>query len=874
MSEGQKNTIGQDSKTTAGGNIVLGDDNTIHNTVNHYGSKQINKILGTPPFIPNVFLGRADDLEAVHHKLFKEKNLLLLVNGRGGIGKTTLAAQYYLTYHDQYQHLAWVYISQSIYDGFLSLALALGVTFADQMTHQERLDQVLEAMNSLKKPCLLVIDNANDIQDLEKYYLALRKCPNFHLLLTTRITTFQKEPVHQITALDKAAAFALFKLHYPQHLEAENDLLDQILSKVAYNTLVIELLAKNLYSFNQLEKKYSLTNLYEDLQSQGVLRLSKSDRVQVSYQPTGHGLRTEKPEDIIAAMYDLGQLSEAERQLLSIFAVLPAENIPYHRLKGLLPTVEDLDKTLLALAQKGWLEYNKDNAFFKVSPVIQEITRLKNEDLQNHCASLLDGLSEKLDYEPGTGHFINVTYEEAAILTRYAENITELLKINSYNFTSLHNYIGNYYTTTGNLNKALYYYNQGMLLGEKLVETDSNNAHLKNLLNIFYNYLGNTYSTLGNIEKALFFYTKSQQNALALTKLLPEEYLYKSNLAISYSKLGETQSSLGNLEKALGYFEERSRIGKELYESYPENVSFKNGLAISYEKLGETQSSLGNLEKALGYFEDETELFEELYESYPENVSFKNGLAISYSKLGETQSSLGNLEKALGYFEDETELFEELYESYPENVSFKNGLAISYSKLGETQSSLGNLEKALGYFEEDAKLSKELYESYPENVSFKNGLAISYERLGDTQSSLGNLEKALGYFDQYNELEKELYESYPENVEFKNNLAISYEKLGDTQSSLGNLEKALGYFEEETELFEELYESYPENVSFKNGLAISYTKLASIYVKQGDTRKANGFYQQAKILWEELVERAPQYAKFKSNLAWVKGKLG
>ena len=35
-------------------------------------------------------------------------NLLLLVNGHGGIGKTAIAAKYYHTYHHEYTHVAWV----------------------------------------------------------------------------------------------------------------------------------------------------------------------------------------------------------------------------------------------------------------------------------------------------------------------------------------------------------------------------------------------------------------------------------------------------------------------------------------------------------------------------------------------------------------------------------------------------------------------------------------------------------------------------------------------------------------------------------------------------------------------------------------------
>jgi hypothetical protein len=68
---------------------------TLNNPIFNFGDKAIPKILSTSlPFLPEFFLGRDADLEAVHDKLFSGENLLLLINGEGGIGKTTFAAKY------------------------------------------------------------------------------------------------------------------------------------------------------------------------------------------------------------------------------------------------------------------------------------------------------------------------------------------------------------------------------------------------------------------------------------------------------------------------------------------------------------------------------------------------------------------------------------------------------------------------------------------------------------------------------------------------------------------------------------------------------------------------------------------------------------
>ncbi len=649
-------------------------------TVN-YAEKHIPKNLTRPPFISDVFIGRDDDIDAVHRQLFNDKPLLLLVNGEGGIGKTTLAAHYYSTYEDHYQHLAWVFAEDKLLDAVLTLAPQLQIVFPPDCPASQRLDRLLAGMADLHKPCLLVIDNANNLAELENYYSALRACSNFHILMTTRITEFEQVACHKIKPLPWENARALFKQHYPGHHADEDLLLKKILVAVGYNTLVIELLAKNLHNHNRLKIRYSLNDLFNDLQHKGLLKLN-GQSVSSAYHSNGAALRKETPEAIIAAMYDLGELSDAEQALMSVFAVLPAENIAYPTLETLLPGFEKLDLTLLDLAQKGWLD--NIGSEFRVSPVVQEITRQKNQQrLWHDCQNPIDRLIEQLDYEIGTGHFINADYQQAALFARYAESVVSHLVEPTENLAILYDRLGSYHRTTGNLDRALGFFEEYSRLGKALYEAAPNNVSFKN------------------------------------------------GLAISYSKLGETHAALGDLDRALGFYEDETELFKALYEAYPNNVSFKNGLAISYSKLGETHAALGDLDRALGFYEDETELFKALYEAYPNNVSFKNGLAISYSKLGETHAALGHLDRALGFYEDDLQLTKELYEAYPDNVSFKNGLAISFAKLGLIFEKFGKKEKSKENFEQAKKLFEQLVSDCPGYVEFQKNLERLVHKLSD-----------------------------------------------------------------------------------------------------------------------------------------------
>ena len=205
---------------------------------------EIPRLLTEPPFMPEVFLGRETDLQTIKTKLFAGDNMLLLVNGNGGVGKTSLAAKYYDNYKHEYAHVAWVLSQKSICNALLTLAEPLQVTFEPTMPTAERLKKLLTAMAALSKPCLLIIDNANEIDDLKQNYQNLRRCTNFHLLLTSRVNHFEHAEYYHIDGLPYDKALELFRKYYPKHTEAENQLFEKIHTAIGGNTLVVELLAK------------------------------------------------------------------------------------------------------------------------------------------------------------------------------------------------------------------------------------------------------------------------------------------------------------------------------------------------------------------------------------------------------------------------------------------------------------------------------------------------------------------------------------------------------------------------------------------------------------------------------------------------------
>ncbi|MDZ4151907.1 NB-ARC domain-containing protein [Methylicorpusculum sp.] len=868
-----------DRQTTLGPNSAYYENPTIIQP-----GQKIERYLTNPPFVPPIFQGRETVLEAIYHRLKTDQGsqLLLLVNGEGGIGKTSLAAKYWQRYQKEYHHLAWLFCSGSWQETLLTLAAPLQLVFPEAMPGEERLPLLLQKLANLPEPCLLVLDNANDIAELKQNYLALSTCSNCHILLTTRITQFEQAPNYSIPPLPTQDALTLFKTHYPKHRLEDDGLFTSIFKAVGGNTLVLEVLAKNLTVINTDEISYSLADLLKDLQQRGLLHLSQTEAVSLARKGPQANLVEATPTDILMALYsDLEMvvpLTEYEPLLLSNLAVLPAEKLAFSLLKELLSPEDSkaFSKTLAGLAQRGWLERFEENAnaYYKISPVVQEITRYKNQaTLQIHCATLIANLIEKLAYQPGIGHLLNASYAEGALYSRYGEAVLRCFHAVDSELGLLCDRIGYYHKTTGNLELALTYFQQDYRLATALYADYPNDEFYKNYLALTCERLGSTTHALGQLETAQDWYQQSYRLEQELFAAFPGNVDFKNNLDIACQHLGITASALGQLETAQDWYLKSYRLAQELFEAFPGNVAFKNGLAIACQYLGITASALGQLETAQDWYQQYYRLEQELFAAFPGNVDFKNNLAIACQYLGNTASALGQLETEQDWYQQYYRLAQELFEAFPGNVTFKNRLAIACPYLGNTASALGQLETAQDWYQQFHRLEQELFAAFPGNVDFKSGLAIACQKLGSTASALGQLETAQDWYQQYYRLEQELFAAFPGNVAFKNGLANACQYLGITASALGQLEAAQDWHQQSYRLEQELFAAFPGNVAFKNGLALSCQWLGWTLEKLEQEAQAVAYYQQSQHLLEQFAADSPGNIEFKQNLDWVNKRL-
>ena len=361
-----KNVV-KDSEWRAGRDIQVGDKTTnIEQQTIVYGGvpTQIPKELTQLPRInPKNIIGRENDLVRLHNYLQGNKEVVV-VNGMGGIGKTTLASAYLFQYYDHYAHIAWITETDQgiqldlIQNPQLLKTLRIDTEGLDPVS---ALNEVVTALQGLSgTPKLFIIDNATTA--IEPHLQYLPNQPNWHLLLTSR-DTIEGMTLMKLGFLSPDQGVQLFKKHCTRIKDEKA--IAEIVKLVEYHTLTIEILAKTAQ--RQRTSIEGLQNALEvDLRANIKTEHSRLQPVQ-------------RITSYLTSIFNLSHLNENERWLLKQFTCLPPEFLDYQVLFNLInPEATDragiFSETLEGLVSKGWLiKEEKEEELFKLHRIIKEV---------------------------------------------------------------------------------------------------------------------------------------------------------------------------------------------------------------------------------------------------------------------------------------------------------------------------------------------------------------------------------------------------------------------------------------------------------------------------------------------------------------------
>jgi tetratricopeptide (TPR) repeat protein len=752
--------------------------------------------LSLPKINPADLIGRENDLEQLHELLSKEKRVVV-VNGLGGVGKTTLAQAYASKYYDDYEHIVWItQKSESIENDFINTE-GLLTSFEVKTDTPDREQLFKEIILKLKaieeRPNLLVIDNAE--QSLSNYRHLLPGQPNWHLLVTSR-EELDEFYLKRLGFLSLGQAVELFKKHYTIKKLTDEDI-RELVQAVDYHTLTIEILAKTAKA-----QRYGLAQLKQAIEQD--LRAN----IKVGRQSG----RVERIGSYLITVFNLSGLNNIELWLLKQFVCLPPEFHTYDLVYELAvseesPYGELFSETISGLTGKGWLLYNQETDSYKMHRIIAEVVKKQHQISVDDVSDLMDTITSRLDIDQSIDNPV-----EKFPWIPFGESILELFQDSrSGRVEFLQN-------TLALVLHALGDYTGARVLLEKVIQLEERNFGLEHpSVAVSYSSLALVLRDLGDYKGARDLLEKAVQ--LAERHYGPEH----PTTAINYSNLAVVLKDLGDDESARTLLEKAVQLAERHYG--PEHPF----TAIRYSNLGLALGNLGDYEGARVLLEKAVKLDEKHFGTeHPSTAIAYSHLGLALKNLGDYKGAKALLEKALQ--SNETNFG-------PEHRS----TVVVYSNLAGVCKELGDYERARALLEKALQSNKTNFgPEHPFTGDSYSALGGILWELGDYEGARALLEKAL----QLNESNFGPEHSF--TATSYSNLAVLLKDLEDHEGARALLEKAV--YSDESNFG-------PEHPS----TARSYSNLAVVLKESGEYERALDLSERALNIYTRILPEGHPY---------------
>ena len=623
--------------------------------------KQKKSIKGALTLIPRptTVIGREDRLADIAQAFKKNKKEIILVNGLGGIGKTTVALEY-AWQQNNFDHVAWLEITDKIPEAFInnvSLKKALKVNellskVPPQQLSTQGFELILSAMNQLPGENLLILDNANDHDELMEQMEYLQTL-QWKILFTSRIDShLLSSDLHPI-AIDELPlgdAVTLFKTHF----DFENDqqaLVEDLIGKLHRHTLLIELVARA-----GTQQKVALSELAELVYQEFIHHEKLNEEAIRTGKYAG---RKGMPKIERISLYiqkffqEITELTEDEKQYLRYLCLLPSNDYTKEELVDFFQvnkkSKRDFSDVLSGLVKKGLLSYKatEEKNSYKLHALVQDVGVRELEPDAENCEVVIKTFINKLWIDQSKDNPVDKLQ-----WIPFGERIVELIEALVYGeIIELFYWLAFNYRYGGQYQKAKELLEPAL----SFVEKQFGGIHSKTA--VYLNDLGNTLRDLGEYDRASELLEKALDSDIKeYGKNHERVAIRQSNLGIVYRRLGEYEKARNILEKALVF--DLENFGPKHY------------------KVAIDQSNLANVYVDLGEYEKARDLHEKALISDLENFGANHPyIATDQINLGSVYYNMGNKATAKDYFQKAYDLFKELLgEAHPETKNAKDWL--------------------------------------------------------------------------------------------------------------------------------------------------------------------------------------------------------
>jgi len=693
----------------------------------------------TPTIIPHLITLQAptiskefsyrDDMVEELYEAIKQNKKLALINGLGGIGKTSVAKALYHKIKDECKHVAWVEYQHSIRDSLLNSFKVFDDDINDSDQRYRRIERFLL---DATKDTIIFIDNVSNDDSVGVDFIERLSA---NVVLTSRLDHIGNFEVFPVGFLSEEQCVDIFyKFYKHDKLRKHEKIVRELVELVKCHTYSVELLARTAN-----KPGYPLETYLADLKEKGFEYPSlnvKTEYNKNSKTIAGH----------LITLFELVSVSDEQKRILKNFSLMPSVEIPFEVEKWIDCSINDLMK----IVELGWLAMSETG--YEMHPMIKEAIRLQYKEIKSEDF-------KEIIYYMSSDEYINDgdIYTKVHARLNIAESVmNHFCGIEKEKIGILFINIAVLYFHQGDYLKALEWNQKALKICEKVLglEHPSTAATYSNIALV--------YDNQGDYLKALEW----NQKALKIReKVLGLEH---PSTATTYNNIAGVYSRQGDYPKALEWYEKALEIDeKVLGLEHPDTATTYNNIAAVYDKKGDYPKALKWNHKALEIREKVLGL------EHPSAAATYNNIALVYFKQGDYPKALEWYEKALKICEKVLGL------EHPYTATTYNNIAIVYSKQGDYPKALEWHEKALEIKE------KVLGLEHPSIATAYNNIAGVYDNQGDYPKALEWYQKALEIDEKVLGLE------HPDTATTYNNIAGVYDNQGDYLKALEWYQKAL-----------------------------------------------------------------------------------
>lgn len=313
---------------------------------------------------PAFFIGRERELDALYNEYKNTEGNYFFLSGMGGIGKTALIKEFIFRYRGEFDGVLYL-----TYNGSLKRLIAddsaVRLNTVSGIDEEDLDDYYSRKMNALKtaatcKNILVVIDNFDNASDPElNDIFGLFQKTIFVTRSNIKTLNYRQITISEIKS--RADLHLIFTHNLCRELTSGDiQYLDNIIEKTSANTLILELIAKQISgSFLTLKQASEL------IDKRGFSHIAPEKIGFVRDEKYFYGTM----QKILSELFAVNKLSENQTALLKIIAVFKSGGIDARLFQRLceLPSLDEVN----SLINRGWA--NAENSRLYLHAVICEM---------------------------------------------------------------------------------------------------------------------------------------------------------------------------------------------------------------------------------------------------------------------------------------------------------------------------------------------------------------------------------------------------------------------------------------------------------------------------------------------------------------------